>query len=163
MRIMGVVYNNEFGEWLRELLAGHGITSSRQVRQRTGISHTTIDDILKGTRPSVETAIRIATGFGEDISRALQLAGYDDIVAAWQGSGEAEKPGSEEPVEATGGEQRLSYEPVEDEAELVSYYRGLPPTLRPAAKATVKALHDAVREASEPTTYGRRPPEESPE
>ena len=96
---MGVAYNNEFGDWLRELLAKRGITSSRQVRQRTGISHTTIDDILKGTRPSVETAIRIAKGFGADISQALGLAGYEDIVEAWQGASEPSRQLDEEPLD----------------------------------------------------------------
>lgn len=76
-------YNNTFGEWLKSKMDEHGLKSSRNVRPRTGVSHTTIDDILAGTRPSVETAIKIARGFNESIPAVLLLAGYDDIVEAW--------------------------------------------------------------------------------
>jgi transcriptional regulator with XRE-family HTH domain len=74
-------YNNAFGEWLRELMAARGITSSRQMRIKTGLSHTTIDDIIHGARPAVGTAIIIASKFHEPITDALRLAGYDDIAA----------------------------------------------------------------------------------
>lgn len=77
---MGVAYNNEFGDWLREIMAQHGITSTRAVRQRVKVSHTTIDDILHGSRPTVETVMKIAVGFHEDLKEALLLAGYDEMA-----------------------------------------------------------------------------------
>jgi transcriptional regulator with XRE-family HTH domain len=47
----------------------------------------------------------------------------------------------------------------DDEAgdhEIMLYYRGLPPTLKPAARAALKAMHDAQDEEDGGGTIGRR-------
>ena len=78
-------YNNDFGEWLAWLMEDRGITSSRQVTNRTDVSHTTIEDIVKrGRRPTLETAIKVALGFGEDVVAAVRRAGYDEIADAME-------------------------------------------------------------------------------
>lgn len=69
-----------FGEWLQGLFEEHGITSSRQGRIRTGISHTTLEEIIRGRQPSVESVVRIAKGFHEDPIYALRLAGHNDVA-----------------------------------------------------------------------------------
>jgi transcriptional regulator with XRE-family HTH domain len=54
--------------------------SLRQARRQTGISHTTIADMLSGVRVSPETITRWATAIGEDPAQWLQWAGYERIV-----------------------------------------------------------------------------------
>lgn len=69
--------------WLEERCHREHL-SLRQAATRTGLSHTTIGDLIKGVRPLPETIKKLATGFGgngtnqqialED--RLLVLAGY---------------------------------------------------------------------------------------
>jgi hypothetical protein len=39
------------------------------------------------------------------------------------------------------------------EEELLFYFRGIPAPIRPAATLAIKALHDMLREESEPRVY----------
>lgn len=138
---------NSFSEWLRSQLDARDI-SSRQAYIRTKVSYTTIDSILRGTQPGVETVIRLAKGFNADIVECLRLAGYTEIADLWGTRGTTE-------AETASSQNELTYEPAEDVEEAMSYYEGMPPTLRPAAKAALKALHDQALKDDKPT-YGKR-------
>ena len=68
------------GEWLRAALKAKGM-SQRQLAQRSGVDHSTIARIVVGVgAPSLETAIKLATGLGERYS-ALVGPGHRDIEA----------------------------------------------------------------------------------
>lgn len=73
--------NRSLGQWLDERMKYEHL-SLRQAAAKTGLSHTTIQDILKGeVRASPETIKSLARGFGGDSSTALELhllvlAGY---------------------------------------------------------------------------------------
>ena len=84
-----------FGSWLEEKCQKEGL-SLRQAAQKTGLSHTTIADIIKGKKPAPETIKNLASAFGgngdhqrqalED--KLLTLAGY-----------RSERPPEDEPSE----------------------------------------------------------------
>lgn len=71
------------GKWLAERCQRESL-SLRQAAIKTGISHATIADIIKGGRPSPETVKKLADAFardGDNVKAALQdelliLAGY---------------------------------------------------------------------------------------
>ncbi len=60
------------GQWLKEMCQKQGL-SLRQAASRTGLSHGTIEGILKGTSPSPETVKRLAQSFGGDHNERLAL------------------------------------------------------------------------------------------
>ena len=60
------------GGWLQERCQKEGL-SLRQAAARTGLSHTTIDDIIKGGGASAETIRKLAQGFGGDGRGMLAL------------------------------------------------------------------------------------------
>lgn len=72
------------GRWLEQKSREEGLTSLRQVAARTGVSHTTVRDILNSTRPSAETIRKLAKAFGGNGDKEklaledhlLVLAGY---------------------------------------------------------------------------------------
>jgi transcriptional regulator with XRE-family HTH domain len=147
---------NSFAEWLQSQLDERKL-SSRQANIRTNVSYTTIDNILRGTQPGVETVVRIAKGFNADIGECLRLAGHTEVADLWQGR-EQERGGGDVKTDSTPRQTReLTYEPADDVEEAMSYYEGMPPTLRPAAKAALKALHDqALKEQRNETTHGKK-------
>jgi plasmid maintenance system antidote protein VapI len=140
-------YNNEFGIWLEELYTRHGIKSSRQATPRVGIAHTTLEDIRKGRQPTVETAIRIARGFNEDIEMALRLAGHHDIADAWeQGAGKTERDDQ--------ADEEPEYDPNQDDPKVMAYYNGLPDYVQEDVKAQLEALWK--RHQKDQTTHGKK-------
>lgn len=73
---------SSIGEWLREVCQREGL-SLRQAGAKAGLSHGTIEGIIRGTMPAPETIKRLARAFGghgreglalED--NLLVLAGY---------------------------------------------------------------------------------------
>ena len=92
------------------------------------------------TRPTVE---RVASILGLSLGEALLYAAgdYNKLV-----------------LEDRPSPSQVDYEPAEDEAELLSFYRGIPPNLKPAVKASLKAIHDEIRRQQEGQVFGRRPP-----
>lgn len=83
------------GQWVEERCL-EGRMSLRQAGEKTGLSHATIADIIKGVRPSAETIRKLAEGFGGDgygklavEDKLLYLAGY-----------RTPRPDGEEPSEA---------------------------------------------------------------
>jgi len=89
-------------------MAEHGIVTLRQAQIRTGVAHTTIQDILRGRQPGSETVIRLASGFGEDVAVALRLAGHEDIAEVWE-TGAAPLPERE-----SRGALETTYDPAND-------------------------------------------------
>ena len=57
--------------WLKERCE-KGHLSLRQAVAKTGLSHATIGDIMKGKHPLPETIRKLAQGFGEDGRLALE-------------------------------------------------------------------------------------------
>lgn len=53
------------GQWLAEMCQKEGL-SLRQAAAKTNLSHATIADIIKGTRPSPETIKKLAQAFSGD-------------------------------------------------------------------------------------------------
>jgi len=71
------------GSWLEERCKAEGL-SLRQASIKTGLSHTTIADLMKGNNPSPETLKKLAQAFSEGgehhrmviEDELLTLAGY---------------------------------------------------------------------------------------
>jgi hypothetical protein len=77
-------YDNAFGRWLKTTMEEHGIKSSRGFISRgIDVAHTTIETILQGRQPSVQSAMKIAFAFHLPIPDALHMAGYPDLAAMW--------------------------------------------------------------------------------
>lgn len=73
--------------------------SLRQVAAKTGLSHTTIDDVIKGRHPSAETIRKFAQGFCRDgINQRLALEDYLLMLAGYR----TERPERKEPSEVLG-------------------------------------------------------------
>lgn len=71
------------GQWLKDVCQKQGL-SLRQAAARTGLSHGTIEGILKGTSPSPETIKRLAQSFGEDGNEKLALEDSLLILAGYR-------------------------------------------------------------------------------
>jgi len=71
------------GQWVEEKCREEKL-SLRQAAEKTGLSHSTIADVMKGVRPSAETIKKLAQAFSGNGSthrliledRLLVLAGY---------------------------------------------------------------------------------------
>lgn len=89
MRRFGVEKQNSLSHWLKERMETESL-SLRKAGARTGLSHATIGDILKGNLPRPEVIRKLAQGFGGGSvlqDHLLLLAGY-------------RAPGADEPSEA---------------------------------------------------------------
>lgn len=53
------------GQWLQDRCQKEGL-SLRQAAAKTGLSHATISDIIKGASPCAETIKKLAEAFGDD-------------------------------------------------------------------------------------------------
>ena len=60
------------GDWLKESCTSEGL-SLRQAAAKTGLSHATIRDIIKGGSASAETIRKLSHGFGGDGHESLAL------------------------------------------------------------------------------------------
>ena len=67
-----MIENRGLGLWLAERCRKEGL-SLRQAAAKTGLSHATIDDIIKGGGASAETIRKLAQGFGGDGREMLAL------------------------------------------------------------------------------------------
>lgn len=81
------------GQWLRERCKEEGL-SLRQAATKTGLSHSTIADIIiGGTRVSAETVKKLATGFSENGHYEMPaLEDYLLILAGYRTRRPDEKP-----------------------------------------------------------------------
>ena len=73
---------DDLGQWLGERCQEEKL-SLRQAAEKTGLSHSTIADIIKGVQPSAESIKKLAEAFSGDGShrlvledKLLVLAGY---------------------------------------------------------------------------------------
>jgi len=86
------------GQWLYGVCNKEGL-SLRQAGAKTGLSHSTIADIMKGVQVSAETIRKLATGFAEN-GQHERLALEDTllILAGYR----TPRPEGEEPSQALG-------------------------------------------------------------
>lgn len=80
---MPVKYRTEMAGWAESILKERGLTL-RMAEIATGVSYTTINNIVKGRVPEPTILIRFAAGMGQDVAGALRLAGLDDIAQMWE-------------------------------------------------------------------------------
>ena len=71
------------GQWLKERCKAERL-SLRQAAVRSGLSHATIADIMKGTSPSPETIRKLALAFGENGNERLALEDSLLILAGYR-------------------------------------------------------------------------------
>lgn len=88
----------DLGQWLHGRCSEEGL-SLRQAGAKTGLSHSTIADIMKGVQISAETVRKLATGFGGDGQHErLALEDHLLILAGYR----TPRPEGEEPSQSLG-------------------------------------------------------------
>lgn len=70
--------NSPFGKAVKAVMEEHGL-SLRGQRVRTGLSHVTVQQMMEGVVPQMESVVAFAKGFSLDVNEWLELAGYDPI------------------------------------------------------------------------------------
>jgi transcriptional regulator with XRE-family HTH domain len=71
------------GQWLKDVCQKQGL-SLRQAAAKTGLSHGTIEGVIKGTSPSPDTIKRLAQSFGENGNEKLALEDSLLILAGYR-------------------------------------------------------------------------------
>lgn len=69
----------ELGKWLKETCQRQRL-SLRQAANKTGLSHTTIAQLMKGTGASPQTIRKLATAFNE---KGKQRWALEDKLLSW--------------------------------------------------------------------------------
>ncbi len=77
------VQTKGLGQWLNERCKAEHL-SLRQAAAKSGLSHATIADIMKGTSPSPETIRKLALAFGENGNERLALEDSLLILAGYR-------------------------------------------------------------------------------
>lgn len=75
--------NSGLAEWLRTTCKKRGL-SLRQTASNTGLSHATIDHIMKGGSASAETIKKLAQGFSTDHNERLALEDSLFVLAGYR-------------------------------------------------------------------------------
>lgn len=78
-------------QWLKEKCKGEHL-SPRQAAAKTGLSHTTIYNVIKGDRPLPETIMKLAQGFTTDLSERVDLEDYLMLLAGYRSERPLIKP-----------------------------------------------------------------------
>jgi hypothetical protein len=152
---MTVQYDDKLARYVRALMDSKGITSSRQAEMKTGVSFGSIQNMLHGKRVKVGLFVQFIKPFGVDVGEALRECGYTDMAYAVQGR--PPEDSNVPVVEEKPPDNALTYEPLDhDEEEMVSFYRGMAPVMRPAAKAALKAMLDSMPDADEWSGFGKK-------
>lgn len=73
----------ELGQWLRDT-CGRERLSLRQAAARTGLSHQTIGDIIKGGQATPETIKKLAAAFGDGENQRLALEDKLLVLAGYR-------------------------------------------------------------------------------
>lgn len=73
----------KLGQWLEKRCKRERL-SLRQAAAKTGLSHATLADIIKGSHPSPETIKKLARGFGGDGNRMLALEDRLLVLAGYK-------------------------------------------------------------------------------
>ncbi|GAI25783.1 unnamed protein product, partial [marine sediment metagenome] len=71
------------GQWLNQRCKNERL-SLRQAATRTGLSHSTIRDIIKGNHPSPETIKKLVLGFTTSLSERVDLEDYLMLLAGYR-------------------------------------------------------------------------------
>lgn len=139
-RFMGMP-NSEIGEYPEFAALVRAIVderSTRRVQIRTGVSHTTIGDMMKGIRPKQGTIRLFAEGMGVDPNPLLEAAGYPAIQAR-----QATTPKTEIELADEGEIERVSdsQEPeAESRLKWIAAYDHLPFKIRESMLAQAEAI-----------------------
>lgn len=134
-----------------------GDVPSRVAARRAKISHDTIIRMWDGDRPTESTLIRFAQGYDIEPNVLLEAAGFpllSERLNQIQDSSYGKD--STEGDEDEDDEALLEYIKDPDIAEMVKYYRRVPPEFRPLVKENVRNAGDIVREMQEGRTIGKR-------
>jgi len=85
--------NFGIGQWLKETCQREGL-SLRQAGAKAGLSHGTIEGIIRGASPAPETLKKLARAFGGDGQQALALEDSLLILAGYrtERSGDMSQP-----------------------------------------------------------------------
>jgi len=150
--------DNAISKWTKGILDGR---SSRWAELKTSnrVSYGTIENLKRGKQVDVNLFIIFAETFKQDVIESLRLCGYDEMVRVLREYGEGGGNADTSPIEQRNEtvDEGLTYEPLtQDEEEVVSFYRGINPIMRPAAKASLKALLDSMPDAEDWTTFGKK-------
>lgn len=132
---MAVEQNNKLAKWLAEAIAERGGLTLRQVEVRTGVSYSTVNNVLNGRVPDAATLILLGDGLGQDsqsIASVLRIAGHDRMAEVW------EKHTSGTPIVMEDRNRHGLDEYQED--EILSSYAGVPADLRPRVLRALKAF-----------------------
>ncbi|MBA7555585.1 hypothetical protein ES705_48256 [subsurface metagenome] len=79
------------GQWLQERCKRERL-SLRQAAGKTGLSHSTIGDIINGVQPSAETILKLACGFSGDGEQRLALEDRLMVLAGFRTPRPGEEP-----------------------------------------------------------------------
>ncbi len=75
--------DNSLGQWLQKRCKDEHL-SLRQAAGKTGLSHTTISDIIKGVRPTLGTIKKLTTAFGDGENQKLALEDKLLVLAGYR-------------------------------------------------------------------------------
>ena len=75
--------NNMLGKWLKEKCQEEHL-SLREAGKKAGISHTTVEAIIKGGHATAETVIKLAHAFGGDDNEGIALEDKLLILAGYR-------------------------------------------------------------------------------
>ncbi len=75
--------NNGLSQWLQERCKQERL-SLRQAADKTGLSHATIGDIIKGTQASSQTIKKLAVAFGGENHQTLALEDKLLVLAGYR-------------------------------------------------------------------------------
>jgi hypothetical protein len=154
-------YSKELADWVEGVLSKHNIRSSRQAENSVDgvLSYATLNNMRNGRKVSAQSVILFADKFGISPDIGLRACGYVGMADAVESSTSVGEnlvllPPANEGL-SKGDE--LTYEPLDhDEEELVSFYRGIPPIMQPAAKAALKAILDSMPDGEDFGTFGKK-------
>lgn len=166
--------SKQLAEWVEEVLSKRNIKSSRQAETSMdgALSYATLNNMKNGRKVSAQSVILFAQHFGISPDVGLRACGYIGMADAVEGSNRIGNEDGSIGADAGQPVDDLTYEPLTDaEEELVSFYRGVAPTLQPAALAAWKAMIEKLPDPEEYSGFGKgtgartvvRPAEEKPE
>jgi transcriptional regulator with XRE-family HTH domain len=136
-----------FGIWFRQQRNAAKMNQTELAR-RSGMSRQHISDIENGeTGIKYGTAATLALALGIHPRDVVTQAGFlfeeDPALMVREVAVDIYDPNSDAPTE-------------DEEGEVLRYFQGIPPMMRPAAKAMLKSLVDAEPDYEEGKVYGKK-------
>jgi hypothetical protein len=152
--------SEELRVWVGEVLSKHNITSSRQAENAVDgvLSYATLNNMMNGRKVSAQSIMLFARKFGLSPDKGLRACGYLGL------SDEEEPAKAIVPSNVEDSEDQplnpkddLTYEPLSDEeGQVLRFYHGINPILRPKALAILKTLMDEDPDYEEGRVFGKK-------